>query len=134
MNHKNFILIAEDDLDDQELIASAFYRAAPGMDIEIVNDGREALAFLKENPHLVPCLILLDYNMPELNGAQVVQELSPLAHLSKIPKIIFSTSNNPVYIQDSLSKGAHSYKIKPHDFQSLISIAREMVALCGNAA
>ncbi|MBA2744838.1 MAG: response regulator [Flavisolibacter sp.] len=129
-----FVLLAEDDTDDQELIVSAFLKADPNLKMAIVNDGKEALDYLlNASEGKLPCLILLDYNMPELNGAQVVQKLSD-ARFKNIPKVILSTSNNPVYAEDSLKKGASAYRVKPDDFQSLINIAKEMIALCRNAA
>lgn len=132
---KQVILIAEDDPDDQELITFAFSKADPSFQLYIVNDGRAALDYLNSvSDNKLPCLILLDYNMPELNGAQVVQHLLPHKRFEKIPKVILSTSGNPAYIADALKKGADAYRVKPDDFQQLIGIAREMVALCQGAA
>ena len=129
------ILIAEDDPDDQELIALAFAQVDPTLDLRLVNDGREALDYLQETADSgLPCVILLDYNMPELTGAQVIQQLSPDRRFATIPKVILSTSGNPRYIKDCLQKGAHQYLVKPDDFGSLLGIAREMAALCRDAA
>jgi CheY-like chemotaxis protein len=129
------ILIADDDPDDQELIVHAFSQVDPLLKLCLVNDGKEALDYLQEAADSgLPCLILLDYNMPELNGAQVIQQLSPDERFATIPKVILSTSGNPRYIQDCLQKGAYKYLVKPNDFGSLVGIAREMAALCHNPA
>ena len=129
------ILVAEDDPDDQELIAIAFSKADPSIKLCIVNNGRAVLDYLQNATDTnLPCVILLDYNMPELNGAQVIQSISPDKRFAVIPKIILSTSDNPQYIEDALQKGANAYKIKPDNFQQLVSIAEEMAALCKQAA
>ena len=135
MNNKPLILLAEDDPDDQELIVSAFSRVSPAFSLHIVNDGKEVLKFLSEDlGKPLPCLIVLDYNMPELNGAEVLQKLCNNKRVAKIPKVILSTSNNPKYVQDCMFKGAHTYLVKPDNFKQLVSIAREMIDLCNNAA
>lgn len=132
---KHIILIAEDDPDDQELIALAFSKVDPSLQLCIVNDGKEALEYLQKTSEKgLPCVILLDYNMPELNGAQVIQQLSADSRFENVPKVILSTSSNPLYIKECLQKGAHAYKVKPDDFEALVSIVKEMAALCKDAA
>lgn len=133
MKHPPTILIAEDDLDDQELIMFAFSKATNAVQIQIVNDGKEAIEFLEQASDR-PCLIVLDYNMPEINGAQVLQRLSADTRFTKIPKVILSTSSNPKYIADAMQKGAHAYKVKPHDFEELVVVAKELLQLCNIAA
>jgi CheY-like chemotaxis protein len=134
-NCTHIILIAEDDPDDQELLAYAFTKVDPSLKLFFVNDGKEALDYLQHaSDNGLPCVIVLDYNMPELNGAQVLQVIAPDKRFEKIPKVILSTSSNPVYIQDSLQKGADAYRIKPDGFEELLGIAKEMAALCYGAA
>jgi CheY-like chemotaxis protein len=136
MNEQHLtILLAEDDPDDQELIINAFSKVDPNFRLHVVNDGKEAIQFLETaSDNKLPCLIVLDYNMPELNGAQVVQMLNNRKRYDRIPKVILSTANNPKYIEDCLNKGAQFYKVKPDNFQQLVHIAEEMMALCKNAA
>lgn len=131
----HIILIAEDDPDDQELIAFAFSKVDPSLQLYIVNDGKEALEYLRQTSEKgMPCVILLDYNMPQFNGAQVIQQLSADSRFQNVPKVILSTSSNPLYINDCLQKGAHAYRVKPDDFEELLIIVKEMAALCKEAA
>jgi CheY-like chemotaxis protein len=125
------ILIAEDDPDDQELITFAFSKVDPSLKLSIVNNGKEVLDYLFRVPvnHL-PCMILLDYNMPELNAAQVTKLLNPDERFNFIPIVILSTSDNPIYIHDCLENGAIDYIKKPDDFKILIKIAKEMADIC----
>jgi CheY-like chemotaxis protein len=129
------ILLAEDDIDDREIIACAFAQVQGTYQLHMVNNGREALQFLLTlSDHSLPCLIILDYNMPELNGAQVVQQLSADHRFSQIPKVILSTADNPRYAVDSIQKGADAYRVKPDSFDEMVCIAREMVGLCTSEA
>jgi len=129
------ILIAEDDPDDQELIAIAFSKADPSLKLYIVDDGQKVLDYLRHSEdNRLPCLILLDYNMPELNGAQVIEKIAGDERYHCIPKVILSTSGNPQYAKLSLEKGANAYHVKPDNFSALLDIAKEMAALCRNAA
>lgn len=135
MNEIFTILLADDDPDDQELIINAFSKVSPAFNLHIVNDGKEALEFLSSSSDSkLPCLIVLDYNMPELNGAEVLQKLRNNKRYENIPKVVLSTSNNPVYIEDCLVKGANAYRVKPDNFNQLVLLAQEMMKFCNNAA
>ncbi|GEO11305.1 response regulator [Segetibacter aerophilus] len=129
------ILLADDDPDDQELIIHAFSEVASTFNLHVVNDGQQVLDFLTTtSDNKLPCLIVLDYNMPELNGAQVLQHLTGHERYKAIPKIILSTSSNPKYIDDCMHKGAHAYRVKPDNFTQLIVLAKEMLEFCSSAA
>ena len=133
MNKSYTILLADDDPDDQELILLAFSKVSPNFNLHIVNNGKEVLDFLSSSTDgKLPCLIVLDYNMPELNGAQVLQTLHSTDRYEGIPKVVLSTSNNPTYIKDCLVKGADAYKVKPDSFSQLVNIAKEMLDMCNS--
>lgn len=135
MKESYTILLADDDPDDQELIVNAFTQISPSFTLHIVNDGKGVIEFLTAaSDDKLPCLIVLDYNMPELNGAEVLQKLTSDKRYESIPKIILSTSSNPKYIQDCLHKGAYAYRIKPDNFNQLMLLAKEMLDFCGSAA
>lgn len=135
MRESYTILLADDDPDDQELIVLAFTEASSSFNLHIVNDGREVIDFLSAtSDNKLPCLIVLDYNMPELNGAEVLEKLTGEKRYHKIPKIILSTSGNPKYVEDCLFKGADAYKVKPDNYSDLVVLAKEMLELCGAAA
>ena len=135
MNQSYTILLAEDDLDDQELILNAFTEISPRFKLHIVNDGKEVIDFLATtSDNKLPCLIVLDYNMPVLNGAQVLQMLIAEDRYKNIPKIVLSTSSNPKYVQDCLGKGANAYRVKPDSYSQLVMLAKEMLDICDRAA
>lgn len=135
MRESYTILLADDDPDDQELMIHAFSQVTPSLNLQIVNDGKAAIELLSAtNDHKLPCLIVLDYNMPEMNGADVLQRLVGIKRYESIPKIILSTSGNPTYVQDCLRKGADAYKVKPDNFNQLVVLAKEMLAMCDATA
>ncbi len=125
------ILIAEDDLDDQELISYAFSQIDTEYQLHIVNNGKEAVDYLSALPdEALPCLLVLDYNMPELNGAEVIKILSSNERYSNLPKIVFSTSDSPKYIDHCLSVGANEYMVKPSTIDGIKEAIIKMVSYC----
>ena len=129
------ILIAEDDLDDLELIRDAFSELDASFNLHTVQDGRGVLDYLETQPsHALPCLIVLDYNMPLVTGVEVLKTICHDPRYESIPKVILSTSSTPRNIDECLRNGAHAYRIKPSNFAALVDIAQEMLQLCRSAA
>jgi CheY-like chemotaxis protein len=77
-----------------------------------------------------PCLIVLDYNMPGLNGAEILRLLNQEERYKNIPKIIWSTSGSEKYRNSCLALGAIDYVIKPTSSRELENIARYMLSHC----
>jgi CheY-like chemotaxis protein len=126
-----YIFLAEDDIDDQELLIEAMIHHADNVKIEIANNGRKAILFLENLPdHSLPCLIILDYNLPELDGAQILKALSTHIRYSNVPKVVWSTSNSHMYRQVCLDEGANAYFVKPSDIVGIKKLAKEMLSIC----
>jgi CheY-like chemotaxis protein len=125
------ILLADDDPEDQELLKEALAQKEPDLDVTSVWDGQEALSWLGSCPdNALPCLILLDYKMPVLNGAEVLESLSRDPRLAPIPKVVWSTSNQKEYIDNCITKGALQYFTKPNSQNELKKIADSILVLC----
>ena len=125
------ILIAEDDPDDMRLIKAAIVELNPSVKLISFKNAVLAIDYLSGCPETdLPRLIVLDYNMPALNGAEAVVRINEISRLSKIPKIIISTSNTPTYIEESLKAGATDYLVKPTHLSGLRQMAQKLLAYC----
>jgi CheY-like chemotaxis protein len=131
MSEGKFVLLGEDDIDDEELLKEVFSVVDSSFSLLFVNNGKNVITTLEtiETPHL-PCLIILDYNMPTLNGAEILRELKRNSRYDRIPKIIWSTSNSNTYKEICLSLGACDYVTKPSNMQEFTEVARYMLSFC----
>ena len=100
-----FILFGEDDIDDEDLLREIIGNIDESFYLLFMDNGRKLLERLNELPdnHL-PCLIVLDYNMPELNGAEILKEIRKNSRYASIPKVIWSTSNSETVQKRPASK------------------------------
>lgn len=122
------VLMAEDDIDDQELLTEVLSEIDPSIQLFSFTTGRKFLNYidnLKDNE--IPDLIILDYNIPEINGAEILKYLSQKDRYKPIVKIVWSTSNSAVYEQSCLDLGAYAYMVKPSNISGLKELAREMI-------
>ncbi len=119
---KKMVLWAEDDPEDQLLLQEAIEDAQCTNDFIFVDDGEEILQYLTE--HSAPGLIMLDLNMPRKNGLETLQELKDHPEWSKIPVIIFTTSQADSDMMSSYDLGVNSFMTKPTTFDGLIEVLR----------
>jgi len=126
-----FILIGEDDLDDEELLQELFFSVDDSFTLTFINNGKKVVDYLHSTPdnHL-PCLIILDYNMPELDGAHILKHLKDDSRFAEIPKIIWSTSQSETYRKKCLELGADDYIIKPSKVNELIEAIKYVISFC----
>lgn len=130
-NSSKFILLGEDDADDEELLKEVFSTIDSSYALTFINNGSKLVANLEKlGDHNLPCLIVLDYNMPEMNGAEILKRLNNNNRYRTIPKIIWSTSGSETYKKMCLELGACEYIIKPSNVSSLTEIARYMLSFC----
>jgi CheY-like chemotaxis protein len=125
------ILLADDDEEDLELIENAITDVEPAADFHKVTNGKAVLEYLNRQPDdKLPCLIVLDYNMPELTGSEVLALIDKEKRYENIPKVVLSTSGAPMHIKDCLNKGASEYFIKPNNMSDFVKIAKRMLGHC----
>jgi len=124
------ILLADDDLEDQELFKDTISEIEPLTQVQFALNGKQALEYLaKCDDEDLPGLIILDYNMPELNGPQVLKILSSSPRYKTIPKLVWSTSNTASYIKECREKGAIEYFVKPNSIVELRKVVKNMLEL-----
>jgi len=129
------ILMVEDSEDDYEATVRAFKKASLHNPIVWCRSGRDALDLLKqEGAHKnarngsQPGLILLDLNMPGLDGRKTLQLIKDDGKLKRIPVIILTTSSDERDIQDCYQMGANTYVQKPVSFDGLIEAIKRLKA------
>lgn len=122
------LLIVEDNEGDVRLIKEALRDSSVVNRFVVVNDGEQALDYLHRRSGYEsstrPDLILLDLNLPKVNGFDVLTELKAHRALQKIPVIIFSSSTSDGDIQRSYDLKANSYVSKPADFDEFLNVVR----------
>lgn len=123
-----YILLADDNADDRSFIRDSFNYIKADVQLRIVDSGKELLQRLQASDDRdLPSLIVLDYNMPELNGAEVIQALLQNDRYKDIPKIMLSTSFYQKHIDYCLRLGADGYLIKPDNLFQWKELAQQML-------
>ena len=127
---QKIILFADDDLDDQELLKEAFLKIDDELIIHTETTGKEALSFLENctNEDL-PDLIILDYNIPDMNGAEIFESINSNTRYRNIVKVVWSTSNSPLYRQICKDAGIDHYFEKPQRYQDILKLGQTMLGL-----
>lgn len=120
------ILIVEDSPDDFEATKRAFNKANLRNNIQHAESGEQALAYLRDDANTKPGIILLDLNMPGLDGRKTLEIIKRTQQLRSIPVVILTTSNDERDVQACYDLGANTYIQKPVDFDGLISAIRRL--------
>lgn len=120
------IILAEDDIDDQNIFQIALQEVNPSIQTEFVSNGRELLQLLKTSK---PDLLFLDLDMPYKNGLECLLEMKADPELEKIPVIVFSSTTRPSNIQTAYEMGAHLFFIKPPIYSDYLSSIKAIFKL-----
>lgn len=120
------ILIVEDSPDDFEATKRAFTKANLRNRIHRAESGEEALSFLRDESNPRPGIILLDLNMPGLDGRKTLEIIKQTRALQSIPVVILTTSNDERDVEACYKLGANTYIQKPVDFDGLIAAIRRL--------
>jgi CheY-like chemotaxis protein len=98
--------------------------------VYVVNDGEEAIAFLRRTGQFEkaprPDVVLLDLNMPRMDGRQVLAEIKADEHLRSIPIVVLTTSQAPADIVSSYSLHANAYVAKPMNLDELTDVVHKI--------
>ena len=124
------VLLVEDDPGDVLMTKEAFQDYKVKNQLHIVNDGVEAMAFLrKEGEHADaprPDLVLLDLNLPRMDGREVLEAIKSDPELTSIPVVVLTTSEAEEDVLRSYRLHANAYVTKPVDFERFISVVRQI--------
>ena len=120
------ILVVDDSLDDYEATKRAFSKANLANAIRHARSGEVALAYLRSDDAVMPGLILLDLNMPGLDGRKTLEIIKRSPSLKKIPVVVLTTSDDERDIKACYELGANTYVQKPVDFDGLIAAVKRL--------
>jgi CheY-like chemotaxis protein len=131
MRIEKTVLLIDDDPDDLELLQEALQAIDKGHNLLEARDGEDGLKKLEElkGNNELPCLIVLDLNMPKMDGRQTFLAIKSDEKLSEIPVVIFSTSTSELD-RMFFEKYNTAYFVKPVNFQALASTASRMIKMC----
>ncbi|MER3464295.1 MAG: hypothetical protein C4329_07680 [Chitinophagaceae bacterium] len=115
--NKKFILYADDDSDDVTWVSEACKNLDLNWDIAFVSNGREVMEFLHETQTHTPSLVVLDLNMPEMDGRQTLQQIKNSDLYKNIPVVIVTTSGNKMDKEVCKRLGASLYLTKPDSYR-----------------
>ena len=118
------ILLVEDDLVDAMTVKRALKELNITNQLDIVNNGEEALTFLRNPENEKPGIILLDLNMPKMNGIEFLQIVKKDDGLKKIPVVVLTTSKEDQDKVDSFNFGVSGYMIKPVDYRKFVEVVK----------
>jgi two-component system, response regulator len=128
-----FILLVEDNPDDEILTLRALKKASVANRIEIVRDGAEALdfvfgagAYAGRDTSDTPQLILLDLKLPKVSGLQVLERIRADERTKRVPVVILTSSTEPVDIKSGYDLHANSFVSKPVNFQDFSEVVQRL--------
>jgi CheY-like chemotaxis protein len=127
--HKNRILLAEDNDGDVFLVRRALEKRGLAHELVLAHNGEEALVWLDghtgtTNGESAPDLILLDLNLPRVDGGQLLSHIRKSDSFSRTPVIVLTSSDSPKDRQMALELGANLYFRKPTDLASFMDLGR----------
>jgi CheY-like chemotaxis protein len=121
------ILLIEDDLVDSMTVKRAMMELGSRRPIHHVTDGEKALAFINDTCSPRPGLILLDLNMPRMNGIEFLQALKSDPVNRRIPVVILTTSREDRDIYAAYDRGGAGYFAKPAEYERFVEILRTIL-------
>ena len=122
-NHKPVLLVEDDNIDAMTVKRSF-------KDLKILNslvrtaNGEEALQYLRDESNKKPCVILLDLNMPKMNGTEFLKVVKANDELKKIPVVVLTTSKEESDIVESFKLNVAGYIVKPVDYKKFVEAIR----------
>jgi CheY-like chemotaxis protein len=128
MGEGQTVHLADDDEDDRMLMRDALEEVNPNVTVIEAQDGKELVENVRNSDDLSETVVLVDMNMPRMNGIEAIKEIRSKPEIADVPAIMLSTSNNSELKRKALAAGANDFFVKPNNFKSLLDIARRIVA------
>lgn len=124
MHNKKPILLVEDDLVDAMTVKRALRDLRVTNRLHVAQDGEKALDYLNDEDNEKPCIILLDLNMPKMNGIEFLNQVKNHPTLQIIPVVVLTTSRDERDRMESYRNSVAGYMIKPVDYRKFVETMR----------
>jgi CheY-like chemotaxis protein len=125
------VLLVDDNSGDVRLAKEAFRLADEAIHLQVAGDGEEAMAYLRQEAGPVraprPALILLDLNLPGMNGFDILAQIKEDRRLKTIPIVILTSSESPEDLTKSYQLGANAYLAKPMGFDAFARVVASII-------
>jgi CheY-like chemotaxis protein len=118
------ILIAEDDADDIDFFKEAVKDNCPSIELTVAEDGQKLMSVLDNIA--TPDVIVLDLNMPYINGKDCLKAIRKKDGYQKVPIVVYSTSSNQYDVEFCLSNGADHYVVKPGTYSAISQLVHQL--------
>ena len=128
MQASEAILLVEDDAVDAMTVRRALQDVGIYNPVAHVTDGEAGLVYLQNGENAHPGLLLLDINMPRMNGIEFLRTIKADDDLRAIPVVILTTSTNDRDIMQGFHLGVAGYMVKPVDYKEFVETARAIMA------
>lgn len=125
MKNNQPVLLVEDDVVDAMTVSRSFRELSIGNEVIHRINGVEALEYLKDTDR-PPCLILLDINMPKMNGIEFLERVKRSEGHRRIPVVVLTTSNDQRDKLEAYNLGVAGYMLKPVDYRQFVSVVKDI--------
>ena len=124
MKTRRPILLAEDDVVDQETVRRALKEIKVTNRLEVTSNGEEALKYLRNEANERPCLILLDLKMPKMDGTEFLRAVKKDEKLRIFPVVVLTTSKEEQDKVESFRLGVAGYMLKAVDYKQIVEVVK----------
>ncbi|GGM82878.1 response regulator [Dyadobacter beijingensis] len=126
MNDPKTIYLVDDDQDDRFFVKEAIQESGAKVEIVEVENGFDLLTLARDIAEPALSIIIIDMNMPKMNGLETVAAIRADTRLAEMPIVMLSTSSNPSLIRTAYLSGVTNFVTKPSTFDEFAQFAREI--------
>lgn len=133
MSRVKTVFLVDDDQDDRFFLRQAIEEAGASVNIVEAENGLELLSLIRNDgqisgSHTLTALVLLDMNMPKMNGLETIAAIRSDPSIAAVPVVMISTSSNPNLIESAYRAGVDNFITKPSSFAGFVDLSQELIS------
>ncbi len=128
MSSVKTVFLVDDDQDDRFFIRQAMEEAGAMVEIVEAENGLELLALIQNDGKTTVALVLLDMNMPKMNGLETIAAIRSQPSIAMVPIVMISTSSNPNLIESAYRAGVDTFITKPSSFEGFTILSQQLIS------